>query len=50
MSFDEADYLAEPGTILASQRTIAASEIEAVLLLEPLTLKGIPQPVPVYSV
>ncbi len=40
---------AEPGTTLASQRTIAASGIDATLLPEPLTLKGIPQPVPVYS-
>ncbi len=39
--------LAEPGTILASQRTIAASDTDATLLPEPLTLKGIP-PVPVY--
>jgi adenylate cyclase len=42
--------IAKPGTILASQRTIAASESDATLLAEPLTLKGIPQPVPVYSV
>jgi adenylate cyclase len=41
--------LAEAGTILASQRTIAASETEATLLPNPLSLKGIPQPVPVYS-
>jgi class 3 adenylate cyclase len=41
--------LAKPGTILASQRTIAASDTDATLLPEPLTLKGIPQPVPVYS-
>jgi adenylate cyclase len=41
---------AEPGTILASQRTIAAADIEATLLPGPLSLKGIPQPVPVYSV
>jgi class 3 adenylate cyclase len=41
---------AETGTILASQRTIAAADIEATLLADPLTLKGIPQPVPVYSV
>jgi class 3 adenylate cyclase len=41
---------AEPGTILASQRTIAAAGVEATLLPEPMQLKGIPQPVPVYSV
>ena len=41
---------AEPGTILASQRTIAAAEIDATLASDPLTLKGIPQPVPVYNV
>lgn len=41
---------AEPGTILASQRTIAAADITATLLADPLQLKGIPQPVPVYNV
>lgn len=41
---------AEPGMILASQRTIAAADIEAILLADPLELKGIPQPVPVYNV
>ncbi|MGA7759140.1 MAG: adenylate/guanylate cyclase domain-containing protein [Ilumatobacteraceae bacterium] len=41
---------ATPGTILASQRTIAAADIEATLLAEPLELKGIPQPVSVYTV
>ena len=41
---------AEPGTILASQRTIAAADIEATFLADPLKLKGIPQPVPVYNV
>lgn len=41
---------AEPGTILASQRTIAAADIEATLLADPLKLKGVPQPVPVYNV
>ena len=41
---------AEAGTILASQRTIAAAEIEATLLAEPIQLKGMPQPVPVYDV
>ena len=41
---------AEPGTILASQRTIAAATTEATLLADPLELKGIPQPVPVYDV
>lgn len=41
---------AESGTILASQRTIAAADIEATLLPDPLKLKGIPQPVPVYKV
>lgn len=38
------------GMILASQRTIGAAGIEAELLSEPLSLKGIPQPVPVYSI
>lgn len=41
---------AKPGTILASQRTIAAANIDAPLLPDPLTLKGIPQPIPVYSI
>lgn len=41
---------AEPGAILASQRTMAAADVEATLLPDPLQLKGIPQPVPVYSV
>ena len=41
---------AEPGTILASQRTIAAAGIRATPLPDPVTLKGIPQPVPVFSV
>ena len=41
---------ATPGTILASQRTIAAADIEATLLAEPLELKGIPQPMSVYTV
>jgi adenylate cyclase len=41
---------AEPGTILASQRTVASADIEAALLPDPLTLKGIPRPVPVYRV
>jgi adenylate cyclase len=41
---------AESGTILASQRTIAAADTEATLLADPLELKGIPQPVPVYIV
>ena len=41
---------AKPGTILASQRTVAAANIDAPLLPEPLTLKGIPQPIPVYSI
>lgn len=40
---------ADPGTILASQRTIAAADIEAKLLPDPLMLKGIPQPVSVFS-
>jgi len=35
---------AEPGTILASQRTVASADIEAALLPDPLTLKGIPLP------
>lgn len=41
---------AEPGAILASQRTISAADAEATCLTDPLTLKGIPQPVPVYNV
>jgi class 3 adenylate cyclase len=41
---------AESGAILASQRTIAAADIEATLLPDPLSLKGIAQPVSVYSV
>jgi class 3 adenylate cyclase len=41
---------AEAGTILVSQRTIAAADGEATLLADPVQLKGIPQPVPVYSV
>ncbi len=41
---------AAPGTILASQGTVAAAGIDATLLPDPLTLKGIPRPVPVYSV
>jgi adenylate cyclase len=41
---------AGPGTILASQKTIAAADVDATLLAEPLELKGIPQPVPVYEV
>lgn len=41
---------AEPGAILASQRTIAGADIEATLMTDPLQLKGIPQPVPAYIV
>ncbi len=41
---------AKPGAILASQRTIAAANIDAPLLPDPLTLKGIPQPIPVYNI
>ncbi len=41
---------AEHGVILASQRTIAAGDIEATPMPDSLTLKGIPQPVPVYRV
>ncbi len=41
---------ADRGVILASQRTIAAAGIQATLLPDPLSLKGIPQPVAVYSV
>lgn len=41
---------AEHGMILASQRTIAAGNIEATPLSDQLSLKGIPQPVPVYRV
>jgi adenylate cyclase len=40
---------AEPGMILASQRTIAAADAEGTLLPDPLSLKGLPQPVLVYS-
>lgn len=41
---------AESGTILVSQRTIAAAGIEGTALPGPLSLKGIPQPVLVFSV
>ncbi len=41
---------AGPGTILASQKTIAAADIEATLLADPLELKGIPRPISVYEV
>lgn len=41
---------AEAGTILASQRTIAAAGIEATLLSDALDLKGLPKAVPVYRV
>jgi len=41
---------AKQGTILASQRTVAAANIDAPLLPDPLTLKGIPQPIPVYNI
>jgi len=41
---------AKPGTILASERTVAAANIDAPLLPDPLTLKGIPQPIPVYNI
>lgn len=41
---------AKPGAILASQRTVAAASIDASPLPDPLTLKGIPQPIPVYSI
>lgn len=41
---------AKPGAILASQRTVAAASIDAPPLPDPLTLKGIPQPIPVYSI
>ena len=41
---------AEPGMILASQRTITSADIEATPLPEPLSLKGFPQPVPAYSI
>lgn len=41
---------AEPGSILASQRTVAAAAIDAQLLPDLLSLKGIPQPVPVFIV
>lgn len=41
---------AGPGMILASQRTVAAGDLEASLLSEPMALKGIPGPVPVYEV
>jgi class 3 adenylate cyclase len=41
---------AQPGAILASQRVIAAAQIDADLLPDPIILKGIPRPIPVYSV
>jgi len=41
---------AKPGAILASQRTVAAASIDAPPLPDPLTLKGIPQPIPVYTI
>ncbi|MFO7699985.1 MAG: adenylate/guanylate cyclase domain-containing protein, partial [Acidimicrobiia bacterium] len=41
---------AESGMILAGQRTIAAAGIEGTALPGPLSLKGIPQPVLVFSV
>ena len=41
---------AGPGTILASQKTIAAADVDATLRADPLELKGIPHPVPVYEV
>lgn len=42
--------IALPGMILASQRTIAASGTDATPLPDPVTLKGISQPVTAYSV
>lgn len=42
---------AEHGMILTSQRTVVAGNVDAATLLsDPLSLKGIPQPVPVYRV
>ena len=41
---------AEPGAILATQRTITAAGIEATLLPDPVSLKGIPGAVSIYSV
>ena len=38
------------GTILASQKTIAAADVDATILADPLELKGLPHPVPVYEV
>ncbi len=42
--------VAKPGDILASRETIVAAELDAPLLLDALTLKGIPEPVPVYRI
>ncbi len=41
---------ASPGEILASQRTIAAAGVEAAALADPLSLKGIAQPVMAFSI
>ncbi len=41
---------AEAGSILAAQRTIAAAGIDATLLPDSLTLKGLPQPVLAYRI
>lgn len=41
---------AAPGEILASRRTVDEAGIEADLLPDPLPLKGIPQPIAVYSI
>jgi adenylate cyclase len=41
---------AKAGTILASQRTVAAANIDVPLLPDPLTMKGIPQPIDAYSI
>lgn len=41
---------AGPGTILASQKTIAAADVDAAPLADLLELKGIPQPTAVYEV
>jgi len=41
---------AESGMILASQRTVAAADIRSIPMTDTVTLKGIPQPVSVFSI
>lgn len=42
--------LAGPGRILASQRAVAAADVQATILADPIQLKGMPQPVSVYDI